>query len=253
MTDEYDSTRETWRRIWNEEADVARELKTLEYPRSLRIETLYLRFLQKEQPVLEAGCGLGREVIRLDGRGYRIAGIDYAEEALHRIVAYRRGYRLAAGDVHHLPFRDGAFGSCLSFGVLEHFATGPAAALRETNRVLREGGVLVLILPYPNLVWRFLRLKRKWAGEPPVRPGFYETTYTVRDLEDQLNGAGFQVVERHPIGHSFTLWGLGGLFRGGGYYETSALAEGLGAVLQRVLPWPMCFESLIVARKAYAA
>jgi SAM-dependent methyltransferase len=245
----YRSTRERWRQIWDDESDVAREAGTLSYRRARQIWALYARHLPQGEPVLEAGCGLGREVIRLEARGYRAVGVDYAENALHRIQAYRRGYRLAAGDVHHLPFPAGAFGSYLSFGVLEHFDFGPVPALREANRVLRRDGVLVLMIPYPNWIWRWVHRRKR----PVADPVFFETTYTVRRLASHLAAAGFQIVERHPVGHSFTLWGLGGPFRAAGYYQTSLLAEGLGEVVRRILPWPMCFESLIIARKADAA
>jgi SAM-dependent methyltransferase len=152
------------------------------------------------------------------------------------------------GDVHELPFRDGSFASYLSFGVLEHFPFGPEPALREAHRVLRNGGVAVLTVPYPNLVWRMVRAKRALVRhrEPD---GYYETTYRVGQLERTLTRTGFDVLLRRPIGHSFTLWGLGGAFRGRGYYETSALAERLGAACAALLPWSTGFASLIVARK----
>jgi hypothetical protein len=34
MTDGYRSTRDGWRRIWDDEADIPRELATVAYPRS---------------------------------------------------------------------------------------------------------------------------------------------------------------------------------------------------------------------------
>jgi SAM-dependent methyltransferase len=249
-TDGYRSTRDGWRRIWDAEADIASELKTVAYPRTRQPRALYTPYLPRDELVLEAGCGLGIEVMTLDGQGYKAVGIDYAENAVRRIQAYQPGHRLTIGDIHSLPYRNGAFGSCLSLGVLEHFEFGPVPGLREANRVLRPGGVLVLMIPYPNLVWRLVRLKRRWSGRPPATPEFYETTYTDRQLEGHLAGTGFNIVERHPIGHSFTFWGLGRLFRGAGYYETSALAEWLGGLCRSVLPWSMCFESLIIARKA---
>ena len=52
-----------------------------------------------------------------------------------------------------------------------------------------------------------------------------------------------------PTSHSYTLWGLGGVFRAPGYYQTSALAESLGKLLRVVLPWAFNFTTLIIARK----
>jgi SAM-dependent methyltransferase len=248
----YEATRRAWERVWREEADLARELATLEYPRARRARSLYLPHLPADDRVLEAGCGLGIEVIELARLGYRVVGVDYVEGALHRVHRHDAGHRLVAGDVHALPLRGGSFGAYLSFGVLEHFEFGPEPGLREANRVLRAGGVLVLTVPYPSLVWRLGRLKARLVGASQADRG-YETAYTVRRLEHALQRTGFDVLERHPISHDFTLWGCGRAFRGSGYYETSPLAERLGGLLARVLPWPTCFASLVIARKARAA
>jgi SAM-dependent methyltransferase len=245
-TDE--ATRRAWERIWREEADLPRELATLEYPRARRTRALYLSHLPRGERVLEAGCGLGIEVIHLGRLGYRMVGVDYVEGALGRVRRYDAGSALVAGDVEALPLRDASFGAYLSFGVLEHFAHGPEPALREANRVLREGAILVLTVPYPGLVWRLARLKERVTGDH--RPDrCYETAYGVRRLEAALRRTGFVVLERHPIGHDFALWGCGRPFRGPGYYETSRLAERLGGALARLLPWPTCFASLVIGRK----
>lgn len=250
MKDRHSSTRDAWKRIWQEEADLPRELETLSYKRSRQQRALYLPLLPKEEMILEAGCGLGREVICLDSEGYRVVGIDFAENALHRLNSYHRGYRLAAADVHKLPFQDGVFGAYLSFGVLEHFEFGPEPGLREANRVLRQDGVLVLLMPYPNLIWRLIRFRKRLFGKGLQKQDLYESTYTVRQLEQSLRHAGFEILEKHPVGHSFTLWGLGGPFQAKGYYRTSSLSEFFGAVCRRLLPWAMCFESLLVAQKS---
>jgi len=249
MRDRYSSTRDEWKRIW-QEADVARELETLNYARSRYARALYSPYLPHDEFILEGGCGLGIEIINLSEQGYEVIGIDYAENALHQINHFRRGYRLTTGDIHHLPFPDGVFGACLSIGVLEHFEFGPAPGLREACRVLRRGGILVLIIPYPNLVWRLVQLKKRLARPKLRPPAFYETTYTTGQLRQHLAAADFEVLAQHPIGHSFTLWGVSRLFRGPGYYETSAVAERLGDIFSKLLPWSMCFESLIIARKS---
>jgi len=250
-TNTYRDTRAAWVRIWDEEADLARELGTLEYARSLQSRSLYLPCLPKDALILEAGCGMGIELVHLRRLGYRVAGIDYAANAVRHLRAFQPGHRLAVGDIHDLPYADGSFGAYLSFGVLEHADFGPGPALEQAWRVLGPGGVLVVTVPYPNLVWRLSRLKKRWSRpnpEPSLK--YFETAYTIRALEESVERAGFRVLSRYPISHSFTLWGLGRPFRGRGYYETTPLAERLGGLLRRLAPWAMCFESLIIARKA---
>lgn len=247
----YLSTRRAWEAIWRHQPDIESELRTLGYPRARKTTSLYLPHLPMPGLILEAGCGLGKEVIQLSDLGYQVIGVDYIEDPLHKIQSFRKDSRLTAADVHALPFRDEAFDAYLSFGVLEHFEFGPEPALREAWRVLRKGGLLVLSVPYPSLVWWLTRVKKRLA--PPAGPneedGYYETTYPLSDLEGFLDRSGFEVAARYPTSHSFTLWGVCRLFRGRGYYETSPIAEWLGSVFARALPWSMCFASLLIAHK----
>jgi SAM-dependent methyltransferase len=247
----YEATRRAWTRIWAQEADFDGEVATLGYARARQTKALYLPYLPRDELILEAGCGLGIEVLDLAGRGYRVVGLDYVEGAVRATAARGCPRPLTTGDVHELPYRSGVFGACLSFGVLEHFEHGPEAALREANRVLRTGGILVVTVPYPSVVWRLVRLKHRLTGIE--RGECYETTYGIGRLVRHLHGAGFDVVRRHPVGHSFVWWGLGRCFRGSGYYETSPLAEALGRVCARLWPWPTCFASLVIARKVAPA
>ena len=249
MPDRYDSTRRAWEDIWDE-ATIELELEAAAYARSLATISAYLPFLDKRDLHLEAGSGLSAIVIALRQRGYNAQGLDYAVNALLTSRRYDDSLPLAAGDVHHLPYRDNCFGSYLSFGVLEHFEQGMLPALREAYRVLKPGGVLVLTIPYPNLINRLVQWRRKLAGAGPLTDdAFYESTYTRRQLRAVVSEAGFRVELSQPTSHSFTLWQLGGLFREPGYYRTSPLAEKLGALLKRLLPWLFNFSTLIVARK----
>jgi SAM-dependent methyltransferase len=247
--DLYNSTRDSWEQIWRDQATLANELSTLTYQRAVQTRALYRPYLPRNELILEAGCGLGREIICLESQGYQVIGVDYAEGPLHQLHAFKNNCRLAAADVHDLPFQASSIGAYLSFGVLEHFEFGPEPGLSEANRILHQDGILVLLIPYPNLIWQLVRLWKRLARRTQQRADFYETTYTVRQLRQHLRRTGFEILDQHPVGHSFTLWGLGGPFRGKGYYQTSALAERLGAIACRVLPWAMCFESLLIARK----
>ena len=123
-------------------------------------------------------------------------------------------------------------------------------ALREAQRVLQPNGTLVLTIPYPNVVWQAVQLKRRLSGQSTLTDAdFYESTYTERDLIANVQQAGFRVMTVQPTSHAFTLWGIGAAFRGQGYYETSPLAERLGALAAQYAAWPFNFMTLIVARR----
>ncbi len=249
MTNRYDSTRKAWRDIWDE-ASVEQELQTEGYARAQATLRAYTAHLSKDDLILEAGSGLSAALIVLKRMGYRVTGLDYAENALQISRQYDPSLVLATGDVHTLPYADNTFGGYLSFGVLEHFETGMAKPLAEAYRVLKPGGILVLTIPYPNVVNRYVAWRRKQQGVSVLNDDeFFESTYTRAKLEANVSGAGFEVVEAIPTSHSYTLWTLGGVFRASGYYQTSALAEGLGSLLRVVLPWAFNFSTLIIGRK----
>lgn len=245
----YDSTRGTWEEIWST-ASVEVELDIVRSKRSMDTIEKYLPFLPKDVAILEAGSGLSAVVITLRQMGYTVLGLDYAINALETSLAHDPSLPLCAGDVHALPFASNSLGGYLSFGVLEHFEQGMGPALAEAYRILRPGGALVLTIPYPNVINRLVAWRRKMAGQSLLTDeDFYESTYTRQALIDNVKAAGFTVRHVSPTSHSYTLWGLGGVFRGKGYYRTSAVAETMGAVVKAVLPWPFNFMTLIVATK----
>jgi SAM-dependent methyltransferase len=245
----YDSTRQAWENIWDN-ASVERELETMRYARAQEAVAIYVAYLPQNDVILEAGSGLSAAVITLRAMGYNVVGLDYAENALHISHDYDASLPLLAGDVHALPHAENSLGAYLSFGVLEHFEQGMSPALAEAHRVLKPGGVLVLTIPYPNIVHQLIEWRRKQQKVSILNDdSFYESTYTRAALCANVEKAGFTIVKAVPTSHAFTLWGLGGIFRESGYYRTSKLADGLGEILSKVLPWPFNFMTLVIARK----
>lgn len=247
--DRYESTRNAWESIWDG-ASMEVELEAVQSERAQETINAYLPFLSKEDVHIEAGSGLSAVVIALRQMGYDVHGLDYAVNALVESQRYDPTLPLAAGDIHHLPYPENTFGSYLSFGVLEHFEHGMQPALKEAYRILKPGGAVVLTIPYPNLVYRLVQLKRKLSGASALTDDeFYESTYTQQQLIDNVKQVGFEVALCQPTSHAFTLWGLGGIFRAGGYYKTTPLADNLGSLFKRVLPWQFNFMTLIVGIK----
>jgi len=250
MKDRYASTRQGWIDIWDV-SSVEDELATMQYPRARALLRAWLPWLPREGPVLEAGSGLGGPLITLRNEGYsQVVGMDYAENALRAARRHAPGLPLFVGDVHHIPCANGSVAACLSFGVLEHFEQGMAPALAETWRVLRPGGILVLTIPFPSLVHRLVAAKRRLLRQQALTDDdFYESVYGRRALRKVVSDAGFTLCALRPTGHDFTLWSLGGPFRAPGYYRSSRLAELLGALLARLLPWAFNYTTLLIARK----
>lgn len=96
-------------------------------------------------PCLEMGCGEGGNLARLARRGHPV-GIDRYAPKLSFAARAVPGARLATADATALPFADGTFAGVLIRDLLHHLPA-PRRATAEAVRVLRPGGVLVVLEP----------------------------------------------------------------------------------------------------------
>jgi len=132
----------------------------------------YVELFQGLSPVLELGCGGGEFLELLRGQGIEASGV---EANLRFVEACRlRGLEVAHGDlVAFLGSRPGALlGGVFAAQVAEHLP--PAAlleTLRESHRVLRPGGLLVLETVNPRSLVAFLEIyNRDLSHERPLHP-----------------------------------------------------------------------------------
>ena len=117
--------------------------------------------------LLEVGCGIGVDTLRLARLGFaEVVGIDLTAVAVR--LAGRRArreglgtVRFGVGDAEELAFADGSFDVVYSFGVLHH-TPRIERAVAEVRRVLAPGGLALVMLYHSrslvNLVHRLLGL-----------------------------------------------------------------------------------------------
>lgn len=96
--------------------------------------------------LLDIGCGPGAMAAALAAEGARVTGIDPGETAIAAALGRVPDADFTIGSAEALPFADGAFDGAVILNALHH-VPDPTAALRESARVVRAGGAIVVVEP----------------------------------------------------------------------------------------------------------
>jgi SAM-dependent methyltransferase len=137
--------------------------------------------LPRDGPVssLDVGCGYGGMLRELERYG-PAHGVDNFPEAVERCK--QRGLeRVRMASAYSLPDPDEHFDLLAFFDCIEHL-DDDLAALRESHRVLRPGGHVVVTVPAYNLLY---------ANND--RLAHHKRRYTRRELRSKLEATGFEL------------------------------------------------------------
>ena len=97
--------------------------------------------------ILDYGCGYGRTLAELPSAGYEnIVGADFSHAMLTRARVEVPDSRLVQNDGSSLPFKSESVDLVLLFAVLTCIpeSSNQLALLKETERVLRPGGIVYI-------------------------------------------------------------------------------------------------------------
>jgi SAM-dependent methyltransferase len=96
---------------------------------------------------LDLGAGSGWLAYRLACRGHAVIAFDLLDDALDGLGAVRHfggAFLAALAEYDHLPLRD-SYADVIVFNAALHYSTDYGRTLRESLRVLREDGTLVIL------------------------------------------------------------------------------------------------------------
>lgn len=187
---------------------------------------------------LDAGCGAGGKAEYLKKAAGEVYCLDLSADALE-FSGRDRSLKLARGSVERLPFRDSAFGLISSFDVLEHI-DDDEACIREFNRTLAPGGVLILAVP----AYRIL-----WSGHDVAN--YHKRRYVAGELKDKLERSGFAIRRSSYAG--FFIFPvvllcriIERVFSRAARDPKRTRVEDIPAALNTLLRWVFTLESLLV-------
>lgn len=136
--------------------------------------------------ILDVGCGIGA-LFEAIGPA-RVIGLDHSADGLdHTLRRYPKS-RLCCGTVNLLPFCDCSLSAITCQHVVEHLPD-PAMACREWYRVVRPGGMLLVLTPSARF----------------VDPSVYDDETHVRVFDTEaisslVEDAGFEVLDIRTLG-----------------------------------------------------
>ncbi|UCD80717.1 MAG: class I SAM-dependent methyltransferase [Desulfobacterales bacterium] len=110
-----------------------------------------LKFFRGCDPIVDIGCGAGNFLVNDPNR---CIGVDWNMEACRLVL--KRNCRIVRGQACELPFKNASVQGILCSQIIEHLIPEDVyRLLKEINRVLALGGILVL-------------------ESPAAHPGFYD-------------------------------------------------------------------------------
>lgn len=128
--------------------------------------------------VVDIGCYTG-SFVQTAARRFPhmlVLGVDYSDENIRiaRLLYPDLRDRFRRMNVYRLNFSDDSLDCVTLQEVLEHLE-GAAHAIKEINRVLKPGGVLIVSVPNPFYIRtlasfvtnEILNAFRRWLGQPP--------------------------------------------------------------------------------------
>ncbi|PMP74877.1 MAG: SAM-dependent methyltransferase [Aciduliprofundum sp.] len=139
-------------------------------------------FIKEDLYGIEIGVGTGRFASEL---GTRI-GIDISLNMLR--IARRRGVEVIYANGERMPFKDSLF-DYVSMIVTICFLEDPYKVLRESHRVLSDGGRVYIAFIERNSKYGIYYHKNRQVSPFYVRANFY----TVQEIEDMLKKTGFMI------------------------------------------------------------
>lgn len=205
----------SWKKIYDERAsnpanlDYAASYWTKEGFRELtKITMQILKDEDRNQTILDVGCGPGNYCKFLSEAGFNVTGVDYSEEMIKRAKKNAPKAKIMVGDGYNLPFKDNSFDIVLCIGVLTCVSDYKKFA-EEIKRVTKKILIISTLLRNRKVpdVEQYLKRKLKTDTWPTmdyhpteIKELFDEKEYNIEIIThhdtNEIISDGFFVIAR---------------------------------------------------------
>jgi ubiquinone/menaquinone biosynthesis C-methylase UbiE len=147
--------------------------------------------------LIEFGCGPGFYTKVIAPNAAHVIATDISDEMLAVAKVQLKDFHnvvVEKADCEKPGFPDGKFDGVFMANLI-HLVQNPSVALKETRRILRDGGLIFVVSYTPrglklwDRIQTTIRFIRKW-GKPPK---YFRTNMSQEELRSLVESAGFQV------------------------------------------------------------
>lgn len=164
-----------------------------------RVVAILNRYCPGKGRLVDVGCAAGFLLDSAREEGWAVTGVDLSPTMVHHAV-HTLGLDVHLGTLEECQLPEASFDAVTLCDSLEH-VVNPLATMREVRRILRPGGIALIVTPnIESPLARFLGTR--WPHLTPREHIYYFAPHSLRRL---LATVGFDRLEERTIGHYFTL------------------------------------------------
>jgi SAM-dependent methyltransferase len=131
--------------------------------------------------ILDVGCGTGQFLAQMRDLGWEVMGVEPNPEAA-RIAEEQYGVKVCQVAFDKAPLPENYFDAITMNHVIEH-VSDPVDVLRKCFRLLRPGGIMVVVTPHIESIGHKL-LKKFWLCLDPPRHFYLFSLRTLRTCSE---------------------------------------------------------------------
>lgn len=162
---------------------------------------------EKGERVLDLGCGVGTFTFELASREVDVVGLDYADESIKICRELAEKLKLKAdfqlADVADTGLESNSFDVIIAADLTEHlYPEVFKMFVKESKRLLRTGGKLIVWTPNPGHVFEFLKMRNIILKRDEGHVGYK----TIEELTRDLTGEGFKIKRAYHRHSHLPVW-----------------------------------------------
>lgn len=124
--------------------------------------------------VVDIGCGTGKLVRYLAKQGFKAYGCEPSVSALNLARKINKPNTIYKAKADKLPLTSGSMDMVCAISVIEHLTPKEMDLfMKESQRVLRKKGLLFLVTPNYNAIWRRVQGKNWFGYSDPTHIRFF--------------------------------------------------------------------------------